>query len=188
MIMENIVLMVGTIRRLNAVGFPAEIINGWLRYSMRDAIAVGHEYVLQEVIQALLILSKGRSGIPSKDVIAYLLQSSDDHKAALKQFNLLSEGENPLELKFRVLYERIELSTSADRITEGGLSRWNGPLTELGLIELVRAHPPRSLAILPVIWSLAAIRSSGRRSGDARRSCWARSRSLARRSDRFHPP
>ncbi len=135
-------------------------LNGWLRYSLRDAIAVGHEYVLQEVIQALLTLSKGRSAIPSREVIGYLLQNSDEHKSALRWFDLLQEGENPLDLNFKQLYDRIELSTSADRITEGGLGRWNGPLTELRLIDSVRAHPARALALLPVIWSLAVVRTS----------------------------
>jgi hypothetical protein len=142
---------------------PTEVhchLNGWLRYSMRDAIAVGHEYVLQEVLQALLILSKGRSGIPSSDVIAYLMQNLDEHRAALSAFNLLRPGENPLALEFKELYRRIELSASADRITEGGLSRWNGSLTEIELIDLVRAHPPRVLALLPVIWCLAVVRTS----------------------------
>jgi len=142
---------------------PTEVhshLNGWLRYSIRDAIAVGHEYVLQEVIQALLILSKSRSGIPSSDVTAYLMQNSGEHKTALNAFGLLRPGEDPLDLDFTQLYERIVVSTSADRITEGGLSRWSGPLTELRLIDVVRAHPPRALALLPVIWSLAVVRTS----------------------------
>jgi hypothetical protein len=142
---------------------PTEVhshLNGWLRYSIRDAIAVGHEYVLQEVIQALLIQSKSRSGIPSSDVLAYLMQNSGEHKAALNAFSLLRPGEDPLDLEFKQLYERIVASTLADRITEGGLSRWNAPLSELGFIDVVRAHPPRALALLPVIWSLAVIRTS----------------------------
>ena len=106
---------------------PAELhshLNGWLRYSIRDAIAVGHEYVLQEVIQALLILSKGRSGIPSSDVMAYLMQNPGEHKAALEAFSLLLPGEHLLDLDFKQLHERILASTLEDRITEGGLSRW----------------------------------------------------------------
>jgi hypothetical protein len=142
---------------------PSELhshLDGWLRYSIRDVIAVGHEYVLQEIIQALLILSKGRSGIPISEVSAYLLQHLNEHQAALDTFNLLNPGEDLLDLEFRQIYERVESTTSTVRVTEGSLNRWCGPLSELSLIDVVRAHPPRALALLPVIWSLAALRTS----------------------------
>jgi hypothetical protein len=45
-------------------------------------------------------------------------------------------------------------------VTEQGLIRWSGPLSELALINSLRAFPARALTLLPVIWCLTAIRAS----------------------------
>ena len=137
-----------------------EILNGWLKYIVRDAIAVGHEHLLQEVVQNLLILSKSRAAVLSGDVIGRMIQDTQVQNEALDSCGLLRQGENASEVSFEELHSRIEKSTAGDRITEQGLIRWSGPLSELALIKSIMASPARALALLPVIWCLTAIRAS----------------------------
>ena len=136
------------------------ILNGWLRYLIRDAVAVGHEYVLQELIQTLLIMSESRSAVFDSEVIGRLLDDTQVHNDALDLYGLRRQGENAREIGFEELYSRIERSTAEDQIVEQGIKRWNGPLSELALIKSVEAAPARALVLLPVIWCLTAIRAS----------------------------
>ena len=135
-------------------------LNGWLRYLIRDAIAVGHEYLLQELIQNLLILSNSRSSVLNSEVVGRLLQDAQIHNEALDFYGLRRDGEDACEISFGELYSRIKKTTSGDRILEQGLHRWSGPLAELSLIKSIESSPARALALLPVIWCLAAIRVS----------------------------
>lgn len=135
-------------------------LNGWLKYLVRDAIAVGHEHVLQEIVQNLLVLSKSRSAVLNSEVIGLMLHDAQVHNDALDAFGLLKQGENASEVSFEELYSRVEKSTAGDQITELGLIRWSGPLSELALINSIQSYPARALALLPVIWCLTAIRSS----------------------------
>lgn len=135
-------------------------LNGWLKYLVRDALAVGHEHVLQEVVQYLLILSQTRSTVLSSDVIGRMLQETQAQNDALDSFGLLRQGENAAAIGFEDLHSRIENSTAGERITEQGLIRWSGPLSELALINSIRSSPASALVLLPVIWCLTAIRAS----------------------------
>jgi hypothetical protein len=135
-------------------------LTGWLRYLTRDAIAVGHEYLLQELIGSLLLISSTRSTVPSAEVINHLLQDTQTHNDALDLYGLRRAGENAGNITFQELYERIDASTAGDRITEHGLNRWSGPLSELALIKSIEASPARALTLLPVIWCLATIRAA----------------------------
>lgn len=136
------------------------VLNGWFRYLIRDSVAVGHEYLLQELTQTLLMVSKSRTGVPSSEVISVLLQDVQTQNDALVAVGLLHSGENAHEITFNQLYSRIDESTAGDRIVDQGLSRWSGPISELALITAIRSSPAKALALLPVIWCMAAIRAS----------------------------
>ena len=136
------------------------VLNGWFRYLIRDSVAVGHEYLLQELTQALLMVSQSRTGVPSNEVIGALLQDVPTQNDALDAIGLLQPGENAHDLTFSQLYSRIDASTARDRIVDQGLSRWSGPISELALIAAIRSSPAKAFALLPVIWCVAAIRAS----------------------------
>jgi len=136
------------------------VLNGWFRYLIRDSIAVGHEYLLQELTQTLLMVSQSRTGVPSREVIGVLLQDVQTQNDALDAVGLLHPGEHAREITFNQLYSRIDESTGGDRIVNEGLSRWSGPISELAVIAVIRSSPAKSLALLPVIWCIAAIRAS----------------------------
>ena len=135
-------------------------LNGWLRYSVRDVLAVAHEYLLQELIQTLAALSPGRSVIPSNEVLTTLIGNIGEHSAALQSYGLLNQGENPYDLEFADLYDRIDTITSRDRIVEEGMTRWNGSISELALIESIQSSPSSALVLLPVVWCVATLRTA----------------------------
>jgi len=135
-------------------------LNGWLKYLTRDAIAVGHEYLLQELIGSLFLLSKSRSTVPSAEVVGHLLQDTQTQNDALDLYGLRRTEENACDISFEELYKRIDAHTAGDRITEQGISRWSGSMSELALISSIEASPARALVLLPAIWCLAAIRAS----------------------------
>jgi hypothetical protein len=89
-----------------------------------------------------------------------MIQDTQVQNEALDSCGLLRQGENASEVSFEELQSRIEKSTAGDRITEQGLIRWSGPLSELALIKSIMSSPARALALLPVIWCLTVIRAS----------------------------
>ena len=100
--------------------------NGWLRHLVRDCIAVGHEYLLQEIIHALEDLSMGRRSIAGRDVVARLLDDANAANQALAEYGLLRSGEDARSISFKKLFDRIKAATKRERFIEDGLCRWVG--------------------------------------------------------------
>jgi hypothetical protein len=54
---------------------------------------VGHEYLLQELTQTLLMVSKSRTGVPSNEVIGVLLQDVQRQNDALDALCFRASGQ-----------------------------------------------------------------------------------------------
>jgi hypothetical protein len=98
--------------------------------------------------------------IPAVNVIDRLGSDRDAHNEALRSHGVLRVEEQFDELTFVELFDRIEALTAKDRITECGLRRWGGGLSELDLIRSIRNVPAGAMALLPVIWCLAVLRAN----------------------------
>ena len=71
--------------------------DGWLKYLVRDLhCSVGHEYLLQEVIQNLLILSQSRAAVLSGDVISGMIQDTQVQNDAFDSSGLSRAGRKRL--------------------------------------------------------------------------------------------
>jgi hypothetical protein len=135
-------------------------LNGWLRYSVRDVLAVAHEYLLKELIMGLARVSGSRPAVARVQVVESLLGDAHNHSAALATHGLLQPGEDPCEIGFSELYDRIKAGTLTDRTIEEGMTLWSGGISELALIQSIRSSPASSMALLPVAWCLASIRAA----------------------------
>ena len=135
------------------------ILDGWLRYLIRDLLAVSHEAVLQQVTNAIERIDPNGTSIEADDVINELLAHVDDHKEALRDAGLVQFGESPLDLSFQDFYQRVQKLTAEQKSDVEGLSRWQGPLNELKLIKIVRSSGVGVLAVLPLAWLLSTERA-----------------------------
>lgn len=135
------------------------ILDGWLRYLIRDLLAVSHEAVLQQITDLIERVVPNGTAIDADEVIKGLLAHVDDHKEALRDAGLVQLGESPLDLSFQQFYERVQKLTAEQRTQVDGLSRWQGQLNELKLIKIVRSSGVGVLAVLPLAWLLSTERA-----------------------------
>jgi hypothetical protein len=133
--------------------------DGWLRYGVRDAIAVAHEAVLSQIVDTVSTLqAQSEATIPGAEAIGALVAQEEDHQEALHSLALLRAEESPLQMGFRQMCDRIRESASHGSYEEGGLRRWSGVLSEVNLMKTALNTGPGALAILPVAWALAVHR------------------------------
>jgi hypothetical protein len=129
------------------------VIDGWLRYCVRDMLAATHEAVLQQITAALERLSEEeRFSTPVFDLVQSLVARVDDHREALRDLEVLRAGESPLTLSFRDFFARIEELTCKGLEEENGLLRWLGHLNETATYETAFANGAGALAVLPLAW------------------------------------
>ena len=133
--------------------------DGWLRYGVRDAIAVAHEAVLHEIVDAVATLqAQSEAAVPGEEAIGALVAQEEDHREALRSLALVRAEESPLRMSFRQIYDRIRENTSQGSHEERGIRRWSGILSEVNLMKTALNMGPGALAILPVAWVLAVRR------------------------------
>lgn len=138
------------------------VANGWLKYCIRDAIAVTQEAVLSAVMTEITTKpDDGRSGIESSAVIASLMERVEEHSAALRDLGVLSTSESVTDLSFRQLQERVEWKISHGIELHQGLLRWDSDLIETKLYQLSGRAGAGSLSLALVAWILAALRVDG---------------------------
>lgn len=145
-----------------SIGLPVleEILDGWLAFTVRDAIAAGHEYVLQEVTRELEI--RGRVLYPANELISAILSRNDEVAQPLINLKIFSLGESVHSLSVREVFDRVIAATSLGTSVRSGLTRWNDGLDELDLFRQIQAKPTRAgaLALLPIVWMMAMRRTS----------------------------
>jgi hypothetical protein len=149
------------------------VLDGWLEYMIRDSIAVTHEAVFDAVMRQIDIESAKR-GAPAlaADVVASLLNETDEHNSLLRQLGLLGPRESVEKLTFVSLRERIHRACADRESINGGLRRWHGGLIETTLYDMALKAGASSAVFLPVAWCVAAERIAPemfKLSGEARR-------------------
>ncbi len=126
-----------------------EVLDGYLCYRIRDALAVVHEAVLGLVCREL----GGHEGAVHHDKIIHALVTDEGSNDALRNLGLLNEGEAIDTVRFRTFVERVDALLS-DRQNSRGLVRWQGDLDENTLIEANFQNRDRAAGLLPVVWLL----------------------------------
>jgi len=143
-------------------GLPAcllAVLDGWLEYMIRDLIAVTHEAVFDAVMRQIDIASAERDAPAlASDVVATLLNETDEHNSLLRQLDLLSARETIKNMDFASLRERVHRACSDRETVNGGLRRWQGGMIETTIYEMALKAGASSAVILPVAWCLAAER------------------------------
>ena len=135
------------------------VLDGWLRYRVRDLIAYIHEVAFREIVVTLQEESKRLSGaIKASQVVKLLMTSADDQTEALKDLLLVGSGEHVRTLSFRTLNERC-INAFGSSVSQRGLQRGDGQLRESRIIEIAASASAGVLAMVPVSWSLAVWRS-----------------------------
>lgn len=140
----------------------AETLDGWLGYCVRDLIAVAHEFVFDAVMHVTDVQSNRRDG-PARppEVLGELLGARSALLDALSHLKLVESGEKLEAISWRDMETRIAKRCARGRSTRNGLRRWQGGLTEMKLIARLRRDRAGAPALLPVAWSLAALRLDG---------------------------
>jgi len=137
-------------------------LDGWLRYCVRDLIAVVHEVVFEQVIETLGRFTDVQNYGSATDIVAAYINDLDDQTALLQQMGLLKNGEDLKELSFSQFFARVEGATRLRRLESDGLYRWTGELDELALIRAAlaaRNEGTCAACLLPVAWVLSLCRS-----------------------------
>ena len=143
-------------------GLLHETLDGWLRYSVRDLIAVSHEAVLKEIVEAVQSQASVRNrSVRAEDAVGTLLGRNDDQREALRELGLFEAGEDPLLWRFEELRDRISQLTD-DQVISGNLARWQHPIRELEVSRIALRSGSGALSVLPVAWLLALRRAEVR--------------------------
>jgi hypothetical protein len=132
------------------------VLGGWVRYCVRDLIAIAHEAVLREVIRVLEVLQSDHgASILGTEVIRDLVQRGDDHSAVFRELRLIDSGESPLDLSFNQVFDKIKDSTATEFKEDNGLRRWSSQLNELTVSNMALKLGAGAVSLLPIAWILA---------------------------------
>jgi hypothetical protein len=138
------------------------ILDDWLKYIIRDSLAVTHEAVFEAVMHEVDAKTAAR-GAPARaeDVVAAILSAEEEHEEVLREFGLLKKAEKIRGLTFDRLRQRIESRCHDQQAMSNGLRRWRGGLREIELYEAALDARKGAAALLPVVWCLAVYRVHG---------------------------
>ncbi len=138
-----------------------DTLDGWLRYTIRDLIAVTHETVLAAVMTEV-DAGSARNGAPpmAESVVTALLEAIDEHNDILRQVGLLRMSESVRRMSFNQIADRVAQLCNDGETLRSGLRRWRGGLSESDLYDNALQAGAASAALLPVAWCLAAHRVS----------------------------
>lgn len=144
-----------------------QALDGWLAFAVRELFATAHEYVLQEVTRDL---SRKKSQLlPQSEVISNVITSGGEEEflSPLRKLRLLGDDERAEDVSFSELQNRLVDATNSDCFERSGLLRWSGDLNELSLLSLLESKTLGSgcVAVLPLVWLLAARRIADAESG-----------------------
>lgn len=125
------------------------VLDGYLCYRIRDALAVAHEAMLGLVCREL----GGFEGSIHHDRVIHAVASDSENDLALRKLGLMTEDETITTVRFLTLAERVE-SLLLNQKTERGLVRWQGKLDENTLIKTILQNSGASAGLTPVVWLL----------------------------------
>lgn len=125
------------------------VLDGYLCYRIRDALAVSHEAALGVVCREL----GGHQGSVHHDKIIQAVVADGNSDFALRNLGLLLGDESIHTVHFKTLAERVDAQL-VNRQTGRGLVRWQGSLNENTLIKAILQNSNMSAGMLPVVWLL----------------------------------
>jgi len=130
--------------------------DGWLRYCIRDCLAVAHECAAAQVVGELQRQAGAESAyVDASETISGLVSRIDEHNDVLRDVRLLSANESVLDLSFGDVLSRVHRESEHCRAELGGLVRWESQLNEVTLGATAMTAGAGALALLPVAWILA---------------------------------
>lgn len=136
------------------------VLDGWVKYCLRDLVAAAHEAALRAVIGVLEDLQpEPGASVPAGEVIRDLIGRVGEHKEALRELGILAHGESPLDLSFRQVFERVEKLTAEGLSEHHGLRGWQGRLHEVVTYGTALSSDAGAAAVLPIAWALAVRRA-----------------------------
>lgn len=138
------------------------VLDGWVKYCVRDLVAAAHEAVLRAVVDVLKDLQpEDGASVSAGNVIRSLVGRVGEHSEALSELGILAPGESPLDLSFRQVFERVERLTAEGLSEHHGLRGWQGRLHEVATYgtALSSDKGAGAAAVLPVAWALAVRRA-----------------------------
>jgi hypothetical protein len=136
------------------------VLDGWVKYCVRDLVAAAHEAVLRAVLEVLEDLRpESGASVSAGEVIRDLVSRVDEHGEALSELGILAPGESPLDLSFKQVFERVERLTSDGLSEHHGLRGWQGRLNEVMTYSTALSSDTGAAAVLPIAWALAARRA-----------------------------
>lgn len=131
------------------------VLDGYLCYRIRDALAVAHEAILGLVCSEL---GAYEGAVPHDRVIQAVAHDAGAD-IALRELGLLTEEDSVSTVRFLDLAERVE-SLLLDRRVERGLVRWQGEIDENTLIKHILRNRNASAGLSLVVWLLCRHRVS----------------------------
>jgi hypothetical protein len=132
-----------------------EVLDGWLLYAVRDAIAVTAEASLEAIVRKLSELDPLGAGIVDEFLVRHLVEdSAGEQSSTLRELGLGSGAEDLSVLTYRELVNRVREATVAIA-AESGIARWDGHLHEPALYRAAGGVQDGALILSVVSWILA---------------------------------
>jgi hypothetical protein len=145
----------------------APVLDEWLLYLIRDALAVTAEATLQGSLEALRDLAGAGGAAEDEAVVARQAGDLEPVRDALDGLGLLEPGEGTAEVAaftFRTLEARLRARTPIEGAlspADSLLARWPNGLDELQVIRAGEGNGRAGAALLLVAWMLAERRAGG---------------------------
>lgn len=136
-------------------GVFAFILDGWLLYSVRDAIAVSGEFSLRTLETTHRALDAEGAGLLEDVVVASVVEETvADIEGAYHEFGVVPEGDQIETLSFSELARTVSERTSETTVDDG-LRRWAGDLTEFNVMQANWGVGRGALGLGVLSWILA---------------------------------
>jgi hypothetical protein len=129
------------------------ILDGFLLYRIRDALAVLHEAALDLVCSEL---NSRETASHEHDVVGTLVAEMLD--IGLQKIGLIAAGESAGELTWSEFGNRVE-SHIAGEVSVSGLLRWDSIIDENQIVTATVARKENCVGLLPVAWYLCRKRA-----------------------------
>ena len=135
--------------------------DGWLRYLVRDCLAVCHEATLAAVVLGIEQLQTDRSAtVLRNQVLDWVIRESAREVKSLEKLGIEPPSGEITNWTFRDVVKSVEAATSSDTNSFSLIDRWDGQLQEWDLGNLAASLGSGAPLLLPVAWLLARRRAA----------------------------
>lgn len=139
-------------------------LDGWVKYLVRDMVAVAHEAALAAIIDEIAPKDGQITRHRAHDAMSALLAREGELEEPLRTLGILPGGKTPLDQPLHALETAVRDSTRPR--TASAIPRWDGP-AEPAIISLALSGGAGVLTLLPLVWLLGRERVSETRELDA---------------------